>query len=313
MRIILGPLAVLAALAALTGCHELPDGTPIRTAYANDHTTGPEYAGLDEDRLPACAGATAVWTINTTRSIVNCRFVGTTIVVTAPNVRLHNMVILGNSPYIVQHKSTGLVIDNSIIGPRPGAKPIGPQTQPCSASVGDANYTIYRSELFGCADGLKVRRSVAVWSSYFHDLYKGCAGTDCTHNDTVQFQENDTLVSLTFRGNSAYADPCTSNRHFQLKNARNATFDIRNNFFYGMHGILNIDGTASGNRGVVSGNIYAGRSTSGPFTSKGDGSSMSPGLYTGAGMRGITVSSNRFEDGKAAPTSGVAAPYRCVR
>jgi hypothetical protein len=280
--------------------------------YTNDHTTGPEVAGLNEDALPSCAGATATWTISSTRTVQNCRFVGTRIVVTAPNVVLRNMVILGNAPYIVEHRSTGLLIENSIVGPKPGAVPTGPQTQPCSASVGDADYTIRKSEIFGCADGLKVRNSVAVWSSYFHDLYKGCGSPgDCTHNDTVQFIEGQTLRSLVFRGNAAYADACTSNRHFQLKNARNATFDIRNNFFYGMS-IINIDGTAGGNTGVMNGNIYAGRQDSGPFQAKADGSSMSPSLYTGVGLAGIAISSNRFENGAPVPANGIAAPYRCV-
>jgi len=85
MRFILGPLVAVAVLAA-TGCHERPDGTPIRMNYTNDHTTGPEVAGLNEDALPSCAGATATWTISTTRTVQNCRFVGTRIVVTAPNV-----------------------------------------------------------------------------------------------------------------------------------------------------------------------------------------------------------------------------------
>jgi hypothetical protein len=316
MRRLFGLLLSTAIILTVSACDDVavgnPDGTYARAGFPHAGNTGPSYAGLNEATLPACAGSTANWTISTTRTIQNCKFTGTKINVTAPNVRLKNMVILGNAPYIVQSHSTGLVIENSVVGPKPGASPTGPQGQPCSASVGDAGFTLLRTEILGCADGVKARGNVRLTNSYFHDLARTCAD-GCTHNDSVQFNENATLTSLIVVGNAMYGDPCTSNRHFQLKNARNARFDIRSNFFYGMHGITNIDGTASGNSGQISSNTYAGSANRGPFTSKADNSGMSPGLYTGGGMVGITKSDNRFEDGSLVPTNGVAKPYTCVR
>lgn len=311
MRIILGPLVVLAALVGLTACHEIPDGTTVRMGFAHDHNTGPEVAGLNEDKLPACAGASTKWVISTTRTVQNCRFVGSHIEVTAPNVVLRNLVIWGNAALLVSNRSTGLVIENSIIRARPGSVAVGGSGEPCSAAVGYGNYTLRRVEIAGCADGIKVRGVVQVFSSYFHNTYKGCGSSGCTHNDTVQKNDNDTLSSLTFRGNAAYLDPCTSNRHFQMKNMRNTAIDIRNNFFYGSHGIMNSDGTAGNNRGWISGNTYAGLHTSGPFSSRSDGGGMAPGLYTGPGVD-VDRSGNRFENGVAAPSGGVSKPYRCV-
>lgn len=314
MRRLFGLLVATAVILTVSACDVAtgnPNGTFARDGFPHAGNTGPSYAGLDETQLPACTGATATWTISTTRTIQNCKFTGTKIDVTAPNVRLKNMVILGNSPYIVQSRSTGLVIENSVVAPKPGASPTGPQGQSCSASVGDQGFTLLRTEIYGCADGVKVRGTVTLTNSYFHDMARTCLD-GCTHNDTVQFNENTTLTALTVVGNAMYGNPCTSNRHFQLKNARNTRFDIRSNFFYGMHGITNIDGTAGGNSGQISSNTYGGSANRGPFTSKADNSSMSPGLYTGAGMSGIARSGNRFEDGTLAPTNGVAAPYQCV-
>jgi hypothetical protein len=323
MRKPLSAWIVVAALATLPACHLRyadaleghtgeADGTHVRAGFPDDRTTGPDYAGVNEAFLPPCEGASPSWTISTTRTIEDCAFIGIRIVVEAPDVVLRNMLILGNSPYIVRNKSTGLVVENSIIGPRADAVATGPQGQPCSASLGDKDFALRHSEVFGCADGLKVRNTVEVTGSYFHDLYKGCLA-GCTHNDTVQFIEQLTLDSLTFKGNAAYGDPCTSNRHFQLKGADHARIEIRDNFFYGFHGITNIDYSSGGNRGTITGNVYAGTDTRGPFTSKADGSSMSPGLYTGSGMAGIEVTDNHFEDGSPAPDNGRAAPYRCVR
>jgi hypothetical protein len=315
MRRILGMLAATVAIITMSACDlgtDTPNGTRNRTAFPYGATTGPSFAGLDESRLPACAGAVASWTISTTRTIQNCKFTGTRITVTAPNVHLKNMVILGNAPYIIHSQSTGLLVENSIVGPKPGASPTGGEGQPCSASIGDRNYTLRRTELFGCADGAKVRGTVGILDSYIHDMYRGCANGDCTHNDSVQYIENTSLVRLNVLRSALYGDPCTSNRHFQLKGAAGTAFNISNNFFYGLHGITNIDYTTGGNSGQVAYNTYAGTATQGSFSSKADGSSMSPGLYTGEGMAGITVTGNRFENGALAPTNGVARPYRCV-
>lgn len=316
MRRILSILVATAAILSMSACDlgtAKPNGTPARTAFPHAATTGPSFAGLNESRLPACAGATASWTISTTRTIQNCRFIGTRITVTAANVQLKNMVILGNAPYIVHSQSTGLVIENSVVGPKPGASPTGNEGQPCSASVGPLNFTLRRTEVFGCADGVKVRGTVSILDSYIHDMYRGCGDVYCTHNDSAQYIQYTSLRRLTVLRSAFYGDPCTSNRHFQLKGAANAVFDIRDNFFYGLHGITNIDYTTGGNSGQIANNAYAGTAAQGPFSSKADGSSMSPGLYTGEGMAGITRSGNRFENGVAAPSGGLAKPYRCVR
>jgi hypothetical protein len=313
---------VLALVAGIgTACEPAPppnvDATYARTAFPHDATTGPEVLGLNEDALPACPGAPAggVWTISRAVTVENCRFVGTSIVTTAGGVTLRGMSIEANAPILVENRSAGrLLVDASVIRPRAGASPTGPQGQWCGANIGYGNYDLRRSELYGCADGLKADRTTTVADSFIHGLRHSCNPSnpaDCTHNDTVQFPETGRIDRLTWHRNAAYGPHCTSNRHFQLKNSRNAVYSIRQSFFYGMHGVANIDGTASGNSGVISENTLAGSATSGPFSSKADGSSMSPGLWTGAGMAGISTAGNVFEDGAAVPTGGVARPYRC--
>ncbi len=303
-------LGLAAFFVQVAGCEPPP------TEFPNDATTGPSYAGLDEDNLPSC-DAPSDWTISTPgTTIEGCEFIGTTIRVTAANVTLRNMVILGNNTFIVWAPANGnLTVENSVVGPRPGANPIAPQGHPCGAALGYGDFRLIRSEVFGCADGLKAARITTVRDSYIHGLHRSCNPSDpsdCTHNDTVQFPETQSLSALTFTGNTAIGRACTSNRHFQLKNMRDATVHIDGNFFYGFHGVANADGTAGGNSGTISGNTLAGTSTEGPFSSKADGSSMSPGLYTGAGLAGITRSGNVFEDGNPEPATGVAKPYQCT-
>ena len=65
------------------------------------------------------------------------------------------------------------------------------------------------------------------------------------------------------------------------------------NFFYGSHGLLNIDKEArTTNTGVVSYNTFAGSSTSGPFSAS--AGHTSPGLFTGAGVTNINRQGNVF-------------------
>lgn len=286
--------------------------TYIRAGFPDDTTTGPSNRGVDEDALPRCPGhpASGSWYITTPGlTLTDCR-IDTLVRVRAANVTFRGVSVRANvNTPMVTNESSGLLIEDSIFRPmNPDVPaPNAPSGESCQAAVGYAGYTLRRSEVTGCADGVKVGGTVVLEGNFFHDYDKACDASGCTHNDSFQKNDNTDLAALTVVGNAFYHYPCTSNRHWQAKNTTSATVDIEGNLFYGSHGAINDDGTGSGVTGQVTGNTFAGSAAAGPFSPQvGD-------LFTvGPAWSGVSFAGNVFEDGSPVPASGdLPGSYSC--
>jgi hypothetical protein len=279
--------------------------TGVRGQWPTDATTGPEVAGYDENALPR-SGVSGVWRVTDDGTVIDGKFHHGTIEVQADNVTIRNSVVCGVGPHIVLNRGHNLIIENSIIRGERGAGVDDPATgTPCQAAVAFGNYTIRRSEISYCNDGVKVANVVEIYDSWFHDMYTNRFGNGAgTHNDTVQMADS-TMPRFIFQGNSAYQDPCTSNRHFQLAPVAGpktvGVMRIVDNFFYGING-FNLDRGLTVADGLITGNTFAGSASSGPFHGL---------LYTGDGMDSVTRSANVYESSEPANTNP-GSGYRCV-
>lgn len=281
---------------------ETADGTTIRTEFPHDGTTGPEVAGLNEDKLPP-SGVSGKWTVTEDGAVIDSVHHYGTMVIEADNVTIKNSIICGgnSSPLIIQNSGQNLVVENSIVR----GEWLSDGTKACTASLGYGNYTLLRSELTACADGVKTSGVIDIRYNWFHDNFTDRGGDGSgTHNDTVQ-QVNGNSPSFVFEGNSAYQDPCTSNRHFQMAPSGGAysAFNMRinNNFFYGIMG-LNFSREFTAPGGVISNNTFAGSWASGPFNSG--------LLYSGGNVGEIQRTGNEFESGEPANTN--PSNYECA-
>jgi hypothetical protein len=279
------------------------NGTRVRPGFPTDATTGPQVAGLDEDALPA-SGVAGMWRITRPGTVVDGVFHHGIIEVRADDVTIRNSVICGTGNLIVRNFGRNLVIESSIVRGERGTVVEARTGSPCGAAVAFGDYTLRRSEVAGCNDGLKAVGVTEVYDSWFHDNYTRRGGPDGTHNDTLQSVDGP-LTRLVFSGNAAYQDPCTSNRHFQLapidRQPPIGYLRIERNFFYGINGI-NLDREQAVSDGLVSANTFAGSAARGPFNGL---------LYAGNGMGTVRVSGNRYESGEPADTNP-GGSYQCV-
>jgi hypothetical protein len=280
------------------------NGTAVRDEWPADATTGPEVAGHDEDLLSP-SGATGKWTITDDGKVIDAVYHNGIIEVRADNVTIRNSVICGSGNHLVLNRGQNLVIENSIIRGERGAVQDARTGTPCQAAVAFGNYTIRKSELSGCNDGVKASGVSEIHDSWFHDNYANRFGGGAgTHNDTVQ-SVSGPMPRLIFEGNSAYQDACTSNRHFQLAPTEPQppidVLRIEDNFFYGINGI-NLDRGSRAVEGVMRGNTFAGSAARGPFNRL---------LYSGDGMGSVDVSGNVYESGEPADRNP-GARYDCV-
>jgi hypothetical protein len=279
------------------------NGARVRAGFPTDATTGPEVAGRNEDGLPP-SGAPARWTITRDGTVVDGVFHHGVIDVKADHVTIRNSVVCGTGTILVRNYGTGLVVENSIVRAERGTVADARTGSPCGAAIAFGDYTLRRSEIAGCNDGLKAVGATEVYDSWFHDNYARRGGPDGTHNDTVQ-SVNGPLTRLVFVGNAAYQDPCTSNRHFQLAPTEPQPpiggLRIERNFFYGINGI-NLDRGQTVAAGAMTGNMFAGSASRGPFNRL---------LYAGDGMHTLPVSGNRYESGEPADTNP-GRSYQCA-
>lgn len=282
-------------------------GAQLRQDFPTDESTGPSGLGLDEDRLPP-SGKPSTWKITTPNTVVEGVYHHGRIVVAASGVKITGSVVCGTGANIVQVEDAGkgLVIeDSTIVGERGTVMANAGAGQPCEAAVGYGGFTLERSEVQGCVDGLKVSGRTRVVDSYFHDNYANRGGDNGTHNDTVQYQATTSALSdFTFQGNASYQDPCTSNRHFQMaptSGGSGGVWRISGNLFYGIH-LINVDRGVRVADGTMTDNVLAGGRTRGPDE---------PPYYAGDGIGTVHRSGNRFEDGSSVDDNpGVA--YSCV-
>jgi hypothetical protein len=114
------------------------------------------------------------------------------IVVNAPNVTIKNSRIHGRNTWLVQSKSTGLVIQDSELDGE-GAN---------NTAVGSSNFTLRRVDITGSENGMDVGGSnVTVEDSYIHDL----TTANGAHTDGAQIGEG--AHDLVFRHNTIRPNP----------------------------------------------------------------------------------------------------------
>jgi hypothetical protein len=299
------PAGGTAVKAACRNAGTVNNGTHARSGFPTDATTGPQVGGHREDSLRS-SGRTGQWRITGNGTVVDGVYHNGTIVVDASNVTIRNSIVCGTGNHIIFNNSTGLTIENSILRGERGTVANPDSGEPCQSGVAYGNYVMRRTEVTGCADGVKATGSVEIYDSWFHDNYSNRFGNGAgTHNDTLQTTGART-EKLVFIRNAAYQDSCTSNRHFQLASTHQQTgpiadLRIQNNFFYGIK-FVNIDRTTTVTNGTISGNTFAGTATRGPFSGP---------MYSGSGMTGVRVTANVYESGQPANTN-FAASYTCV-
>lgn len=284
------------------GTQDTNNGTPVRTAFPHDATTGPEVGGYDEDNLTP-SGVTGQWVINQDGTVIDGVYHNGFIDVRADNVTIRNSVVCGIAHHLVRNSGQNLTIENSIVRGQRGG-----EGEPCLSAVSWGNYTLTKSEIAYCADLIKVSAVTEVTDSWFHDQWANRQpGNPGLHPDTAQKNKDLDLVELTFTGNAAYGDSCVGHRHFQIQDATDDVVEINGNFFYGLQGVINVGGSISGH---INNNTLAGSATEGPFTDF-DSGHMHPGLWRG-NHGAISKSGNAFESGEPVPANGIADPYICV-
>jgi hypothetical protein len=280
------------------------NGTAVRGEWPADATTGPEVGGHDEDFLSP-SGVDGRWRITEDGTVVDATYHHGVIEVAADDVTIRNTVVCGVGDHIIVNRGENLMIEDSIVrGERGGVQDAETGT-PCQAAVAFGDYTIRRSEITHCNDGLKVGGVVEVHDSWFHDMYTNRFGNGAgTHNDTIQ-QSDSPLPRFVFEGNAAYQDPCTSNRHFQLapvdRQPPTEVLRISGNFFYGING-FNLDRGFTVDDGEIVDNTFAGSADRGPFNGL---------LYSGDGMSSTTTSGNVYESGEPADENP-GSTYQCA-
>jgi hypothetical protein len=185
--------------------------------------------------------------------------------VRAANVTIRNTRILGNDCfYAVRNFSTGLRLENDEIT--------------CGGSGGTGvtsdNYTVVKSNVYGCENGFNVHSNVVVQDSWIHNLYYGPGA----HTDGAQFNQGGGPITFSHNtiiapdsGNSAIimwdeADPqnhdvlisnnILANGGFTLYCPRTASSNVKivNNRF-GEFGYGQVNGCTGGQVAQFSGNV----------------------------------------------------------
>jgi len=130
------------------------------------------------------------------------------VVVNAPNVTIRNTRIRSNSMWVIDNNSTGLLVEDSEIINRPVAG-----QNNCHNAIGDANYTVRRTEITGCENGLNVGSpgNVRLEDSYIHDLDitgPSYVFGNAPHTDGIQFPFGD-ASNIVIRHNTIDPTPST--------------------------------------------------------------------------------------------------------
>ena len=167
-----------------------PDPPPPSGGYPDASNTGPSGPLTD---------STGNITVSTAGAVIQNRRINGCVTVNAANVTIRNSIIECNGGSVVWSGSTGLVIEDSIIecGHRPGTTAVTPR-----------NYTLRRSELFGCENIAWASSNVLIEDSYLHDpICATCWPSPIPHTDSVQVPGSDFsggTSNITIRHNRIY-------------------------------------------------------------------------------------------------------------
>jgi hypothetical protein len=106
-------------------------------------------------------------TISTAGAVIDAKDITGQVVVNAPNVTIRRSRIRTNAMWAIDNNSTGLLVEDSEIINRPVAG------QPnCHNAIGSADFTVRRTEITGCENGVDVSPAgnVTVADNWIHDL-----------------------------------------------------------------------------------------------------------------------------------------------
>ena len=134
-------------------------------------------------------------TISTPGTVIQNRKINGCVTVNVPNVTIRNSEINCDGRSAIWSGSTGLLVEDTEIecGHKPGQTGLTPQ-----------NYTVRRSELFGCENIIWAERNVVIEDSYIHDPIPCCiwAPRPIPHTDSIQLPSG--AVNIRVRNNRIY-------------------------------------------------------------------------------------------------------------
>jgi hypothetical protein len=175
-----------------------PTSTPTPTATAP--APAPSSGGFpDASNTGVPAGTTltpsGTLTVNVAGAVIDSRDVTGQVVVNAPNVTIRNSRVRSNAMYAVESNSTGLLVEDSEIVNLPQAGHPN-----CHIGIGNSNYTVLRTDISGCENGIGVDGNITMQDSYVHDLDtvgpSWVFGDSGPHTDGVQISAGATDITL---------------------------------------------------------------------------------------------------------------------
>jgi hypothetical protein len=131
-------------------------------------------------------------TVSTPGAVIANRKINGCVTVNAPNVTIRNSEIRCDGASVVWSGSTGLVVEDTLI--ECGHKP-------SQTGLTWRNYTVRRTEVFGCENILWAETNVLIEDSYIHDPIP-CCGPALPHTDSIQMPAGQT--NITVRHNTVY-------------------------------------------------------------------------------------------------------------
>jgi hypothetical protein len=133
-------------------------------------------------------------TVSTPGTVIQNRKIKGCLRIRASNVTIRNAEINCDGPSAVWSGSTGLLVEDTEIecGHRPG-----------QTGLTSANYTVRRSELFGCENIIWAERNVVIEDSYLHDPIPCCRWPEPKpHTDSIQIPTG--AVNIRVKNNRVY-------------------------------------------------------------------------------------------------------------
>jgi hypothetical protein len=165
-----------------------PSPPPAPAGYPNASNTG----------VPAGTTLTPSGglTISTAGTVIDARDINGPVVVNAPNVTIRNSRIRSNAMWLVDNRSTGLVVEDSEIV----NQPVSGEPN-CHNGIGNSNLTVRRTELTGCENAMNIDNpgNVTFVDNYVHDLDTdgpSYVWGNAPHTDGIQIGEGASNLAI---------------------------------------------------------------------------------------------------------------------